>query len=230
MLNTKMLHTLVLALALVANIAMAFDPPIVPDPARTPGDVLTTDKDAICTKGYTKTVRNVPESLKNQIYQNYGVTDRKPREYEIDHLISLELGGSNSVLNLWPESYETQPLNARTKDKLENRMHKLVCDGKLDIKQAQDEIAKDWIGAYQRYIGPLPGSATAAAPGQAHASAADGQRDASGGCPASMPVKGSNSMIYHVPGGSYYDRTTHIKACFATPADAEAAGYRASKR
>jgi hypothetical protein len=150
---------LAVALALVANIALAFDPPIIPDHAKTPGDVLTTDAAAICVHGYTKTVRDVPQAMKDQIYSSYGITDRKPREYEIDHLVSLELGGSNSARNLWPQSYLTQPLNAHTKDKLENRMHKLVCDGQLDIRTAQQEIAKDWIGAYAKYIGPVPGYA-----------------------------------------------------------------------
>jgi hypothetical protein len=219
-----------LALALIAQMALAFDPPIVPDPAKTPGDVLTTDADTICTKGYTKTVRDVPEFLKDQIYRSYGVLERKPGEYEIDHLVSLQLGGSNSARNLWPQSYETKPLNAHTKDKLENRMNKLICSGKLDIRQAQEEIAKDWIGAYQRYIGKLPGSAATATPAPAGASEAASQHDATGVCPDTMPVKGSNSGIYHVPGGSFYNRTTHPKACFATAADAEAAGYRAAKR
>ena len=36
-------------------------------------------------------------------------------------------------------------------------------------------------------------------------------------------------MIYHVPGGEFYDRTNPEK-CFATEAAARAAGYRASKR
>lgn len=231
--NTKRLRILGLlglALTLLTQLAIAFEPPIVPDPAKTPGDVLTTDTGKICTKGYTKTVRDVPEFLKDQIYRSYGILERKPGEYEIDHLISLELGGSNSARNLWPESYETQPLNAHTKDKLENRMHSLICDGKLDLKQAQEEIAKDWKAAYVKYIGPLPNSAPFATLGLDGASMADGQHDASGGCPDSMPVKVSNSGIYHVPGGSFYNRTTHVKACYATPADAEAAGYRASKR
>ena len=34
--------------------------PTLPDPALTPGDVLTTDAQAICVPGYTKTVRDVP--------------------------------------------------------------------------------------------------------------------------------------------------------------------------
>jgi hypothetical protein len=232
MLRSKtILYAVYLTLALLTPLtATAFEPPIVPDQTKTPGDVLTTDKDTICAKGYTKTVRDVPEFLKEQIYRSYGITERKAGEYEIDHLTSLELGGSNSALNLWPQSYETQPLNAHVKDKLENRMHSLICSGKLDIKQAQDEIAKDWIGAYQKYVGPLPGATATTTPAPDGDMSATGQHDQSGGCPDSMPVKVSNSGIYHVPGGSFYNRTTHIKACFATPADAEAAGYRASKR
>ena len=34
---------------------------------------------------------------------------------------------------------------------------------------------------------------------------------------------------HHVPGGAYYD-ITNLEACFATEADAQAAGYRASER
>ena len=85
---------------------------MVQNPNLTPGDVLTTDRNQICTSGYTKTVRNVPSSLKRQVYQSYGIRTHKPGDYEIDHLISLELGGSNSVRNLWPESFVSAPLNA----------------------------------------------------------------------------------------------------------------------
>ncbi len=84
----------------------------MPDPAKTPGDVLTTDTDAICQKGYTKTVRDVPEPLKNQVYRSYGIADRQAGEYEIDHLVSLELGGSNSA---------RQPLAAVLRDETAER-------------------------------------------------------------------------------------------------------------
>ena len=53
-------------------------------------------------------------------------------------------------------------------------------------------------------------------------------------CPAAYPVKGDISSatgdrIYHVPGGQFY-AVTQPDACFATPTDAEAAGFRASER
>lgn len=34
------------------------------------------------------------------MYAEYGITHRQRGKYEIDYLISLELGGSNSIKNL----------------------------------------------------------------------------------------------------------------------------------
>lgn len=129
---------------------------LIQNPTMTPGDVLTTDRNQICTSGYTKTVRNVPSSLKRQVYLEYGITSHKPGSYEIDHLISLELGGSNSMRNLWPESFVTKPLNAHVKDEVENKLHEMICTGAIGVMQAQQEIAGDWTAAYVRYVGPLP--------------------------------------------------------------------------
>jgi hypothetical protein len=72
--------------------------------------------------------------------------------YEVDHLVSLELGGSNAITNLWPEHYY-DPWGARTKDRLENRLHLLVCEGRLGLASAQRQEAANWIEAYKRYVG-----------------------------------------------------------------------------
>ncbi|MFT4469797.1 hypothetical protein ACMX2H_07800 [Arthrobacter sulfonylureivorans] len=49
-------------------------------------------------------------------------------------------------------------------------------------------------------------------------------------CPAGYPIKGNaSSMIYHVPGGSFYSRT-NPEECFASQSAAINAGYRPSKR
>ena len=48
-------------------------------------------------------------------------------------------------------------------------------------------------------------------------------------CPPNAPIKGNESSgIYHMPDDAYYD-ATHPEVCFATPRDAEAAGYRAAE-
>jgi len=126
---------------------------LLPDSSKTPGDTLDVTRDDICVAGYTKTVRNVPKAVKDTVYASYGIGQHAPGEYEMDHLISLELGGSNSVRNLGPQSYKTSPWNAHVKDKLENRLHADVCSGKLALKAAQQDIARDWIACYKRTFG-----------------------------------------------------------------------------
>jgi hypothetical protein len=49
-------------------------------------------------------------------------------------------------------------------------------------------------------------------------------------CPESCPIKGSNSGIYHLIGGQFYNRTTNPAACFASESDAIGAGFRRSER
>lgn len=116
---------------------------MLPDPACTPGAVLTTEVQVVCQPGYAGSVRNVSEATRRQVYAAYGIMPR-PNAYEIDHLISLELGGSNEVDNLWPESYRgTQ--NAHDKDRLENDAHRLVCTDQLPLAEAQRKIAQNWV-------------------------------------------------------------------------------------
>ena len=127
-------------------------PPVSPDYMLTPGviDPRATVK-KICKPYYTETVRHVTMKTKKEVFKLYGI-DQYSDSFEVDHLIPLELGGSNDIKNLWPESYTTTPYNAHDKDVLENRLHKLVCDGKITLIQAQMEIARDWIRAHQDFI------------------------------------------------------------------------------
>jgi hypothetical protein len=118
-----------------------------PDPACTPGDVLPVTKADICQSGYSSSVRNVPDSEKNQVYAEYGVTSRNPGEYEVDHFVSLELGGSNDISNLWPEPAAPKP-GFHEKDKVENYLHDQVCSGALTLQQAQVKIATNWLDVY----------------------------------------------------------------------------------
>jgi hypothetical protein len=143
--------------ALLVSSAFAQQPtPILPDSRLTPGDTFEVSGQDVCVPGYTKKVRAVPQAVKQEVYREYGITSHGRGDYEIDHLIPLELGGSNSVKNLWPESYRTSRWNARVKDRLEDKLHELVCSGQLDLKTAQQVIAANWIEAYKKYVSPNP--------------------------------------------------------------------------
>jgi hypothetical protein len=122
----------------------------LPNKNLTPGYMRSVSVRELCTTS-TSLVRNVPESLKKDVYHNYGLNgnDRKTcvEGYEIDHLISLELGGANDGRNLWPQSY-CGKYNAHDKDKLENELHRQICLGKIKMDDAQNCIASDWEACY----------------------------------------------------------------------------------
>jgi len=132
-----------IALVLAAMLAVTY-----PNPALTPGDVLThVTVRQICTPGYTASVRYVPLSVRQQVLRAYGYIG-PASAIELDHLISLEAGGSNSPKNLWP-----QPIvEAKVKDQDENRLHRDVCAGRLTLQQAQAAILREWSGR----VPPLP--------------------------------------------------------------------------
>ena len=73
-------------------------------------------------------------------------------DYELDYLITPELGGSSDRRNLWPERYGARVWNARVKDELERLLPTLVCRGAVDLADAQRDIAANWIAAYQKYF------------------------------------------------------------------------------
>jgi hypothetical protein len=128
----------------------------LPNRGFTPGAVLAVTNADICTRGYTKKVRNVPIAVKKEIYSEYHVA-YVPHQDEVDHLIPLELGGSNATSNLWVQPYNDRSgFGAHQKDHLENRLRVMVCAGRIGLHQAQTEIATDWIAAYKKYIAPTP--------------------------------------------------------------------------
>lgn len=118
---------------------------LYPNPSLTPGEVFpNVTADQVCVSGYSSTVRNVPVVVKKQVYDEYGLSyPQAPGDYEVDHFISLELGGDNSIKNLWPEPANPTP-GFHQKDMVENYLHKQVCDGKITLQEAQNEIQTDW--------------------------------------------------------------------------------------
>lgn len=146
----------------------------MPNPALTPGAAFAVGRARICRSGYASAARDVPASVKDEVYARYGVA-HVPYQHEVDHLVSLELGGSNAISNLWPEPYAGR-WGARTKDVLENRLHDLVCSGAIRLRYAQRIEAHNWIGAYRRFVGAAP-----VAPAPAVGSSGSGSAGGGGG-------------------------------------------------
>lgn len=130
--------------------------PGLPNSTLTPGRTTNATREDICEPGYTRKVRSVSASLKRRVYASYGRTRQPGVCCEVDHLIPLELGGANSKENLWPQPWNGDPAKnqwgAKEKDQLENRLHRLVCSGKLDLPTAQQAIARDWVAAWEIYV------------------------------------------------------------------------------
>ncbi len=122
----------------------------LPDPECTPGAVFGgLSLPTLCAPGYSKSVRSVSASLKEQVFVEYGITSHASGEYEVDHLISLELGGSNDIANLWPEPAEPT-LGFHQKDIVENFLHSQVCDKAVSLGEAQKVIATDWLDIFHQ--------------------------------------------------------------------------------
>ncbi len=126
----------------------AIPPTARPNPNLTPGDVFAGVGAAqICVKGYSSKVRDVSTEEKDQVYAEYGIFHHAAGEYEVDHLVPLELGGSNDIKNLWPEPALPTP-GFHQKDVLENTLHDLLCAGRIPLATAQHAIASDWYAVY----------------------------------------------------------------------------------
>lgn len=131
--------------------------PGVRNPKVTQSNIYQT----ICVRGYTRTIRppeHYTESLKRKQIRQYGYPAGRNKLwfFEEDHLMSLELGGSpTSPQNLWPEPLKTQGgWGAHTKDRLENRLNHMVCDGQMSLRKAQHLITHNWIKAYRAMYSP----------------------------------------------------------------------------
>jgi len=127
---------------------------VLPDPICTPGAVApgvtqSNLPQTICRNGYSSSVRapaTETDKAKQGSLRQYGEQSTKTTEY--DHLISLELGGTNATSNLWPEPNATTATGTTNpKDSVENQLHSALCSGTITLVDAQKAIATDWTTA-----------------------------------------------------------------------------------
>jgi hypothetical protein len=141
----------------VGTMLFGTTPPIAPDvfllpiAQLTPGASRHVTFDALCG-GTAAAPPAISPALHDRVFRNYRTDPRRATEYELDYLITPELGGATDVRNLWPQAYSRTPWNAFVKDELERLLHRQVCDGALDLTTAQQQMAADWIAAYKHYF------------------------------------------------------------------------------
>jgi hypothetical protein len=102
--------------------------------------------------------KNGPFERRDQfaVERGYGLPPRRyGRTLEIDHIVSLELGGSDAIANLFPEKADAHP-GYRAKDRLDNALRGIVCRGAMRLRTVQWRIAANWQQLYSRVFGVPP--------------------------------------------------------------------------
>jgi hypothetical protein len=127
-----------------------------PDPRCTPGaaSAAVTQaniKTTICRQGFTTTIRAGQAEtgrLKPKAMAAYGLDIKTRSTTELDHLVALELGGSNDARNLWAQPSDL-PGRAylNRKDGVEGSLRSAVCSGRTTLAAARDAIAANWTTA-----------------------------------------------------------------------------------
>jgi hypothetical protein len=134
------------------SVVAALERGTLPDRSLTPGATRRVTISEVCSMAHEEVVGEVSTSLRQEVFHEYGIVNADPNDYEVDYLITPGLGGVEDIHNLWPEPSTSHIWNAHVKDSLEQRLHEMVCAGKIDLSTAQRDIATDWIAAYKKYF------------------------------------------------------------------------------
>src|SRR5438876_4322301 len=135
----------------------------LPDRGCTPGatnpDVIqATISITICVTGYAAQIRpaaTYTNGLKIDHMRAYGYAAEAPGDFEEDHLIALELGGDpRDPKNLWPERL-IGGSGALQKDRVENWAHDEVCAGRMQLADAQQRMAANWVELYNTMLAAI---------------------------------------------------------------------------
>lgn len=97
------------------------------------GATNTDDLEVICKQPTGKRRCNFDAAFRRKFDEAYNLAGDP---FELDHVVSLELGGSNAFENLQPQDEK----DSRAKDKVENKLHRLVCSGKMKLEAARQVL------------------------------------------------------------------------------------------
>jgi hypothetical protein len=136
----------------------------LPVPALTPGATIDIDVRDVCDDT-PRPPQEIGAAVRAAVLRSYRMESVPPDQYELDYLITPQLGGAPDRRNLWPQRYGARVWHAGVKDQLEDLLPRLVCEGRVDLRTAQREIAADWVAAYRKYfrtVSPLRPASTLA--------------------------------------------------------------------
>lgn len=160
-----MKSAIIAAVMLCAGPTMAApqcQPGEIPDAACSPGVVASTDEADVCGTvnglSYSKRHRQTPAGLKRSIFKRYGIDPdvARTQDWEVDHVVSLALGGGDVAYNLFPEPGNNLGacFTYHTKDRLEVFLWNSVCrHHTMTLSDAQAELLGDWRVSYKKHFG-----------------------------------------------------------------------------
>ena len=119
----------------------------------TPGAAAKVDVKQLCAAQFDSSIKPVSNRQKAEALERYGI---RPEGFSgtLEHLVPVSLGGSNDPDNLFPFHAQGE-YTLQAKEQLAAKLHDLVCDGKLSLRQAQDAFKKDWTKSYKQYFGAM---------------------------------------------------------------------------
>lgn len=126
----------------------------LPDRKLTPGAVRSVKVSDLCSVPDDNDDLDpaVDPPRQMTVFHEYGISpEDSKRDFQVDYLINPQLGGVSDVRNLWPQPYSSE-WNAKAKDELERHLHRMVCERKIELADAQRDIAANWIDAYKKYF------------------------------------------------------------------------------
>lgn len=147
------MKTVLALILLIPTLALAE----VPAEVRNPDVSQETIAATICNrvkvhgKNYVRAARpstSYTNGIKLKLMLDQDIDVTRAGEFELDHKLPIELGGHpRNPANLWLQAWD----GAHAKDKLENRLHRMVCAGKIPIDAAQACIWDDWRGCAAKF-------------------------------------------------------------------------------
>lgn len=136
-------------LFLAIALSSFFGATTVPEEGLIPNAKLTPGRLAISAKDR----EGVTIAMEQKVFRRYHLPWQRRAEFKVDHLIPRELGGADTIDNLWPQKIRARPYGPDRKELLTEVLLQKIRAGKMTLAQAQEEIRRDWIDAFIDHVG-----------------------------------------------------------------------------